>query len=450
MPSPIVVDSERAKAATPLYLLSNADPLPEGAENLAEIQQFDGGLDQIAYFDGGVLIGAGDGSDPLALGAAAMKLPKRDYRFAATPEGARLDLAVLGFALGAYRFDAYLKDRDVAPNLVIDDQSLADDANSKAAAIKLSRDLINTPAEDMGPDALETAIYDLGDDFGAEVSTISGEALERDFPLVHAVGRAAAIPPRLMDLRWNNGGEHAFTLIGKGVCFDSGGLNLKNGKGMALMKKDMGGAGTALGLAHLIMEQELPISFRLLVPAVENAVSGSSFRPGDVFRSRAGQSVEISNTDAEGRLILADTIAYAAEDKPDRILTLATLTGAARVALGPDLPPIYSTDEGFQRAICDAGMEIGDPLWPMPFWDRYNSYLRSDIADVNHAASTPFAGSITAALFLKRFCADISFTHIDTFAWNPSSLPGRPKGGEALTLRAIFTALEREFSRQSQ
>ncbi|MEM7741829.1 MAG: leucyl aminopeptidase family protein, partial [Pseudomonadota bacterium] len=216
------------------------------------------------------------------------------------------------------------------------------------------------------------------------------------------------------------------------------------------MKKDMGGAATAIGLAQLIMEKELPISLHLLIPAVENAISGSSFRPGDVFRSRAGQSVEISNTDAEGRLVLADAITLATENQPDRVVTLATLTGAARVALGPDLPPIYSTDQDFLHAICAAGMDIGDPLWPMPFWERYNTYLRSDIADVNHAASTPFAGSITAALFLKRFAKEHSFTHIDTFAWNPSSLPGRPKGGEALTQRAIYTALEREFSRQSQ
>ncbi|MEM6746732.1 MAG: leucyl aminopeptidase family protein [Pseudomonadota bacterium] len=450
MSSPIVVDAERGSAATPLYLLGSGDPLPHGAEAMAEIQQFDGGLDQVAYFEGGVLIGAGDGREPLALGAAAMKLPAGDYRLASLPNGASEELTVLGFALGAYRFSKYVPDKGPAPTLVVERELLADQANSTAAAMGLTRDLINTPAEEMGPDALEAAVQDLGKRFDAEVSSVSGDALVQGFPLVHAVGRAAAIAPRLMELRWRGGAEHSFTLIGKGVCFDTGGLNLKNGKGMALMKKDMGGAGTALGLAQLIMERQLPISFRLLVPAVENAVSGSSFRPGDVFRSRAGQSVEISNTDAEGRLILADAIAYAAEEKPDRIMTLATLTGAARIALGPDLPPIYSTDEDFQRAICEAGMEIGDPLWPMPFWERYNSYLRSDIADVNHAASTPFAGSITAALFLKRFAGEGSFTHIDTFAWNPSSLPGRPKGGEALTLRAIFTALEREFSQQSQ
>ncbi|MEO1658601.1 MAG: leucyl aminopeptidase family protein [Pseudomonadota bacterium] len=450
MTSPIVVDEGRAGAATPLYLLAPGDPLPAGAEAMANIQQFEGAPDQVAYYDGGVLIGAGDGPDPLALGAAAMKLPQGDYRLASAPEGAREDLTVLGFALGAYRFHRYLPERGPAPTLIIDSEQLAEDANGKAAAMALTRDLINTPAEDMGPDALEAAVYRLGEEFGAEVSSVSGDDLVSGFPLVHAVGRAAAIPPRLMELRWSGGSAGSFTLIGKGVCFDSGGLNIKNGKGMALMKKDMGGAGTALGLAHLIMARKLPISFRMLIPAVENAVSGSSFRPGDVFTSRAGQTVEISNTDAEGRLILADAISYAAEEKPDRIMTLATLTGAARVALGPDLPPIYSTDEDFQRAICETGMEIGDPLWPMPFWDRYNTYLRSDIADVNHAASTPFAGSITAALFLKRFCADISFTHIDTFAWNASNLPGRPKGGEALTLRAIFTTLEREFSRQSQ
>ncbi|MEO1041108.1 MAG: leucyl aminopeptidase family protein [Pseudomonadota bacterium] len=450
MSSPITVDADRATAATPVYLVKSGGALPDGSQKLAELQQFDGGLDQVAYFDGGVLIGAGDGSDPLALGTAAMRLPQGDYRLATMPDGVRKDLAILGFALGAYRFARYLPDRAAAPTLLVDDAKLADDANTKAAATWLSRDLINTPAEDMGPDALETAVLDLGERYGAEVSSISGAALETGFPLIHAVGRAAAIPPRLLSLRWGQHHPNSLALIGKGVCFDSGGLNLKNGKGMALMKKDMGGAATAIGLAQLIMAKELPMSLHLLIPAVENAISGSAFRPGDVFPSRAGQSVEISNTDAEGRLVLADAIALAMEDEPDRTLTLATLTGAARVALGPDLPPIYSTDPVFQQAICAAGMEVGDPLWPMPFWERYNSYLRSDIADVNHAASTPFAGSITAALFLKRFAGEGSFTHIDTFAWNPSSLPGRPKGGEALTLRAIFTALEREFSRQSQ
>ena len=271
-----------------------------------------------------------------------------------------------------------------------------------------------------------------------------GEGFEEQFPLIHAVGRAAAIPPRLIEINWLGGEGQRLALIGKGVCFDTGGLNLKPGKSMALMKKDMGGAATSLALARRIMEERLPIHLRLLVPAVENAVAGNAFRPGDVFRSRQGQTVEISNTDAEGRLILADALTFAAEKQPDRMITLATLTGAARVALGPDLPPIYSTEPEFQERVLEAGQALNDPLWPMPFWDRYDSYLSSDIADVNHAASTPFAGSITAALFLKRFAANLPYTHIDTFAWVPSALPGRPKGGEVLTMRALFRALSEE------
>ncbi|MEM9811004.1 MAG: leucyl aminopeptidase family protein [Pseudomonadota bacterium] len=445
MTLPIIVDTERFSQAANLFLIGSADEVPSAAREAAKLQQFQGELDQLCYVDGGILVGAGDGSDPLALGTAAMRLPEGDYRIEALPSGYTLENAVLGFALGTYRFSRYRKS-STPPVLLIDDADLAERVNSKAHAVFLTRDLVNTPADDMGPDALEAAARDVAERAGASFSVITGEALKEGFPLIHAVGRAAAIPPRLMDFRWSGGDRHSLTLVGKGVCFDSGGLNLKPGKGMALMKKDMGGAATTLGLAQLIMESGLPINLRVLIPAVENAVSGSAFRPGDVFKSREGQTVEISNTDGEGRLILADAIAYAAEESPDRILSLATLTGAARVALGPDLPPIYSTDEAFQKRICEAGMDIGDPLWPMPFWDRYSDYLCSDIADMNNVPSTPFAGSIIAAVFLKRFAGPLNFTHIDTYAWMPSARPGRPKGGEALTLRALYRALADEFS----
>ncbi|MEM1379575.1 MAG: leucyl aminopeptidase family protein [Pseudomonadota bacterium] len=442
--APIQSNAERAAKATPIHLLRRDEPLPEHAQRTAELAQFSGELDQVCPFSGGVLVGAGDGSDPLALGAASMRLPAGDYTLAASPNGMSRDLCLLGFALGAYRYTRY-REAPAPPVLLVEDADEAERISREAASAALGRDLINTPAEDMGPDALEGAVADLAEAHGADFRVFKGEGFDAQFPLIHAVGRAADQEPRLMELQWSGGAGPALALIGKGVCFDSGGLNLKPGKAMGLMKKDMGGAGTAIALARRIMEEQLPINLRLLIPAVENAISGNAFRPGDVFRARDGQTVEISNTDAEGRLILADALALAAEGAPDRLITLATLTGAARVALGPDLPPIYSTEPGFQDRVIQAGNDVADPLWPMPFWERYESYLRSDIADVNHAADTPFAGSITAALFLKRFAADIPYTHIDTFAWMPSARPGRPKGGEVLTMRALFAALREEI-----
>ena len=443
--APVLAAADRLQAATPLFLLGPDDPLPEGGEGPARMMRFAGELDQVCAFAGGVLVGAGDGSEPLALGAASMKLGAGDYRIARLPDGFDERSAALGFALGAYRFSRY-RDDEAPPVLIVDEASLAVATCREADSIAFGRDLINTPAEDMGPDAVEEVALDLGRTFGAEVTVHRGDGFAEAFPLIHAVGRAAAIAPRLVELTWSGGDRFNLALVGKGVCFDSGGLNLKPGKSMALMKKDMGGAATALALARRVMEEGLPINLRLLVPTVENAISGNSFRPGDVFRARDGQTVEISNTDAEGRLILADALALAAEARPNRIVTLATLTGAARVALGPDLPPIYSTEPGFADRVLEAGGRLADPLWPMPFWQRYESYLRSDIADVNHAADTPFAGSITAALFLKRFAQGLPFTHIDTFAWVPTARPGRPKGGDVLALRALFAALAEEFS----
>lgn len=443
--SPVQSAADRIDHATPLFLLSRDEKLPEGAEQAARLAQFKGELDQMAITPAGVLIGAGDGSEPLALGTAGAKLPEGEYRIASLPKGFDETLAALGFALGAYRYDRYGKP-SAHPVLLIEDAEKAAAISREAATAGLGRDLINTPAEEMGPDALEDEARKLADRFGASVNVHKGEGFAENFPLIHAVGRAATIPPRLIEVNWDGGGEHTFALVGKGVCFDTGGLNIKPGNAMALMKKDMGGAATSIALARRIMEEKLPIKLRLLIPAVENAIAGNAFRPGDVFRSRKGTTVEISNTDAEGRLILADALALAVEGKPDRILTLATLTGAARVALGPDLPPIYSTEPSFQERVIEAGKALGDPLWPMPFWDRYNSYLKSDIAEVNHAADTPFAGSITAALFLQRFAGEVPYSHIDTFAWVPAARPGRPKGGDVLTMRALFRALQDEFA----
>jgi len=433
-------DSVRLDRATPLYLVRRGDGLPSGAERVAHLSDFKGDVGDICAFDGGVLVGAGDGTDPLALGAAGSALPPGDYRLA---DGADelSDLQLLSFALGAYRFTKY-RGADEPPALLLADAERAERLQREAATHGFGRDLINTPAEEMGPDNLEAEARSLAEAHGATIKVHKGAGFEKDFPLIHAVGRAAAIEPRLIEINWSGGDAHHLSLIGKGVCFDSGGLNIKPGSAMLLMKKDMGGAATALALGRRIMEENLPITLRLLVPAVENAISGNAFRPGDVFRARDGQTVEISNTDAEGRLILADALALATEAPTDRVITLATLTGAARVALGPDLPPIYSTEPDFQERVLQHGMALADPLWPMPFWEPYNSYLKSGLADVNHAADTPFAGSITAALFLKRFAKAVPYTHIDTFAWVPKPKPSRPKGGDVLTMRALFAALQ--------
>ncbi|MEM9839836.1 MAG: leucyl aminopeptidase family protein [Pseudomonadota bacterium] len=444
MPSPVLVaDPSRLAKATPVYLLLRDDPLPDDAVETARLAKFGGEIGQTCAFSGGYLVGAGGGEDPLALGAAGSSLPAGDYKLALHPEGFDLDLSALAFALGTYRFAKY-REAVEPPVLVLEDASQAEAIAREAASAAFGRDLINTPAEEMGPDGLEEAARALAAAHGAGVTVYQGDGFAEGFPLIHAVGRAAEKAPRLIVVNWSGGDGPNLALIGKGVCFDTGGLNLKPGGAMGLMKKDMGGAGTALALARRIMEEKVPMNLRLLIPAVENAVSGNAFRPGDVFRARDGQTVEISNTDAEGRLILADAIALAVEGKPDRMITLATLTGAARIALGPDLPPIYSTEPEFQERVLEAGARLADPLWPMPFWDRYESFLRSDIADVNHAADTPFAGSITAALFLRRFAHDVPYTHIDTFAWVPKPLPGRPKGGEVLAMRALLAALRED------
>jgi leucyl aminopeptidase len=444
--APVLADPSLLGSSTPIHFLSPSCALPEGSEASAKLQGFAGEREQLAFWNGAVLVGLGEEArDPLAAGIASLRLPSGTYRAESRPKSFSLENIARGFALGAYRFHRYAGDGE-APRLVLEDEELAARVSREAATIFFGRDLINTPAEDMGPDALEEAARRLAGSHGADIKVYQGSGFAEAFPLIHAVGRAAAPgkEPRLIELNWAGGGKERLALIGKGVCFDSGGLNIKGGKAMGLMKKDMGGAATSLALARRLMEEGAKLNLRLLIPAVENAVSGNSFRPGDIFPSRHGRSVEISNTDAEGRLILADAMALALEGSPDRMITLATLTGAARVALGPDLPPIYSTEPSFQERVLKAGRRLGDPMWPMPFWERYESYLASDIADINHAASTPFAGSITAALFLKGFAGQVPYTHIDTYAWVPSALPGRPKGGEVLGMRALFAALTGE------
>ena len=388
-----------------------------------------------------------DALGPWDLAALAGALPAGVYR-ADAPVG----LAGLGWLLAQHRFDRYRKPSDVEGARVL---LVAGDPGERvrlAEASALVRDMVDTPASDMGPDMIAAAVQAQARAFGAEVQVVLGEALlpadgHAGFPMVHAVGRAAAVAPRLIDLRWGNPAHPKLTLVGKGVSFDSGGLDIKGAAGMALMKKDMGGAAHALALARLVMGARLPVCLRLIIPAVENAISGNAFRPGDVLTSRKGLTVEIGNTDAEGRLILADALALACEDKPDLLLDFATLTGAARVALGPDLPALFSHDDSLAAALCAAGTAAGDPLWRMPLWAPYQDMLKSGIADLNNAGEGGFAGAVTAALFLDRFVEKgTRWAHIDLFAWNPTARAGRPKGGSAMTLAACLGVVKTMIS----
>lgn len=376
--------------------------------------------------------------DPFAPGRLATSLPAGDY--ALSGEFGDAGLAALGWLLSAYRFERYRKPRPVTARLVLPEGVDGDEVSNLAEATALARDLVNTPANDLGPAEIEAAIRALGESFTAEVTSIVGdELLAGNFPMIHAVGRASPRAPRLIELRWGAQGDPKLTLVGKGVAFDTGGLNLKPDAGMQLMKKDMGGAAAAIAAARMIMQAKLKVRLRLLVPAVENAVSGSAFRPGDVLPSRKGLNVEIGNTDAEGRLILADALALADEEAPELLIDYATLTGAARVALGPELPPFYTHDEGLAAEIARLGMAVNDPVWRMPLWPPYDSLLDSKVAEVNHISGGAFAGSVTAALFLNRFVEKAqSYAHFDIYAWNPSTKPGRPEGGECQAARLTY------------
>ena len=370
-------------------------------------------------------------------------LPAGVYRFANTPYDARL--AALAFALGAYRFTRYRKAEQKAVRLVLPAGVDGDDLSRIAEGMTLARDLINTPANDMGPAELEAAARALAKRHGAKFRSVVGDdLLKQNFPLIHAVGRAAdpTRAPRLIELRWGKSGDPKVTLVGKGVCFDTGGLDLKPDSAMLIMKKDMGGAATVLACAHMIMDAGLKVSLRVLIPAVENSVAGDAFRPLDVYRSRKGLTVEIGNTDAEGRLVLADALALADEEKPDLLVDMGTLTGAARVALGPELPPFYTDDEALAGEVARHAAAENDPLWRLPLWPRYDSMLDSKVADLNNVATGGMAGSIVCALFLKRFVsAAKSWLHFDIYAWTPSAKPGRPEGGECQAARALYALL---------
>ena len=383
-------------------------------------------------------------SDPFFVGKLATLLPEGDYELAADfPDPAR---AALAFALASYRFTVYQKATGRVARLLpprgVDAVAIA----RIVAAVTMGRDLINRPANDLTPFALETAALDLAAKHGATAETVRGEDLARSFPMVHAVGRAATEAPRLVDFRWGDPAAPTVTLVGKGVCFDTGGLDIKPSAGMLLMKKDMGGAAVALSLAAMIMNAGLAVHLRVILPIVENAIAGDAFRPGDILTSRKGLTVEVGNTDAEGRLILADALAYADEAAPDLLFDFATLTGAARVALGPDLPPFYTDDSDLAAAIARHAEATHDPAWRMPLWDAYDATLKSKVADLCNISSGPFAGSITAALFLRRFVEKAkAWVHCDVYGWNPTTKPGRPEGGEIQMARALFALLSDRY-----
>lgn len=394
----------------------------------------------------GVLLGVGDGSDPFVTGALPAALPMGDYRLAGEKHG-DVTKAAFGYALGTYRFTRYSGSPREWPRLVLPDSVDGEEVSRHARAVFLVRDLINTPASDMTPADLAAAAEKVASAHGANFRVIEGEALlAENYPMIHAVGRAAEVAPRLIDMRWGRADAPKVTLVGKGVCFDTGGLDLKPSSAMLLMKKDMGGGACVLALAQMLMEAKLDIRLRLLIPAVENSVSGNAFRPGDVLPSRKGITVEIGNTDAEGRLVLADALAEADSESPELIVDMATLTGAARTALGPDLPPFYTDDEDLASEIAVSSEAMSDPLWRMPLWKPYDGWLESKIADVNHVSDGPFAGSITAALFLRRFVEKApSYVHFDVYGWAPKAKPGRPVGGEAQGIRALYHLLQRRY-----
>ncbi|MEM8787123.1 MAG: leucyl aminopeptidase family protein [Pseudomonadota bacterium] len=399
-----------------------------------------------------VLAGWGSAQDrarhQFPLGGLAARVPPGCYRLESMPSDADPALFAFAWLRSGYRFDRYKTRNAQAASLVAPAGVDPDRILAEVRAADLTADLINTPANDMGPHALIAAMADLAQAHGAKMTEIAGDALlEQNFPLIHAVGRAGGAPPRLGDFQWGDPAHPKVTLVGKGVCFDTGGLNLKPGGSMGLMKKDMGGAATVLGLAQMIMVWKLPIRLRVLVPAVENGVSAGAFRPGDILTARNGRTVEINNTDAEGRLILADALALAAEETPQILVSMATLTGAARVALGPDLVPYFTDDDGLSHALHSAGRAVADPVWQLPFWDPYEDMIEPDIADLDNAPKGGFAGAITAALFLRRFTAGAdAYMHFDCYGWTPSAKPGRPTGGTAQGARAMFRLLSDRFA----
>lgn len=477
-------ESARTADATPIWGVrkgsAGADDLahvPAAAVKWAKAQGFEGQAEKFVLCpdaDGtllGVMFGLGDGADGtpcgssvLRLGAVARALPAGTYTLAAGLLASSDDAtqATLAWGLGRYRFDTYRTKKNNDADATACEAKLAwpadvdvDATSAQIEAIWFGRDLINTPASDLGPAEMEDAVRTLGALHGCDVSAVVGDQLlDENFPMIHAVGRASTRAPRLVDLKWTpkSSRDHSakplpkVTLVGKGICFDTGGLDIKPAPGMILMKKDMGGAAAALAIAHMIMQANLPVQLRVLIPTADNNIAGNAFRPSDILTSRKGPTVEIGNTDAEGRLVLADAMALADADEPDIMITTATLTGAARVALGVDLPALFATDDAFADSLLACGMTVGDPMWRMPFWPGYDALLKSKVADMNNIGGGGFAGAITAALFLKRFVSRAkSYAHIDLYGWRESAVPLGIAGGEAHSARAVFAALKKEF-----
>jgi len=455
----IPADAPEAAGAVPVRFVGSDAAVAETAGGWAALNGFVGKPGQLVLVPGAdgaldhVLVGVGKSFDPMSARGLAGKLPTGVYRLEAEPEDA--SKGALAFALGTYVFDRY-KDRSdrQRPRLVAPEGLDLDETLRVAAACELAREMIDTPAADMGPLQIETIAHEIAEAHGAAFAVTAGEALlEANYPVIHAVGRAAAPhrAPRLIEIGWNLDKTDLplVALVGKGVVFDTGGLDLKAAVGMRLMKKDMGGAAHVLALGRLIMQADLPVRLVVLVAAVENAVSGDAFRPGDILTSRKGLTIEIGNTDAEGRLILADALARAAEHSPDLTLDYATLTGAARIALGPELPPLYTDDEDLAQGLLNAGAAQGDPLWRMPLWPGYRAALDSEIADIkNDSAAWAQAGSVTAALFLQRFAPETGvWAHMDVFGWNPRNRPGWPEGAEVYGVRAAYAMLKAKYGR---
>ncbi len=418
------------------------------AKQVALVPDGDGGIAGVMFGLGEGAIGEPSGPAELLVGQLAQSLPAGSYRL----EGklSEPELAAIAWGLGAYRYGRY-KSADGAARARLRIPNGADRAAVLATveAVWQGRDLINTPASDLGPAELELAARELAERHKADVSVVEGDALlEQNFPLIHAVGRASARAPRLIDLTWGRTKAPTVTLVGKGICFDTGGLDIKPASGMGLMKKDMGGSATVLTLGHMIMSRKLDVRLRILIPAAENSISGNAFRPGDVLRSRAGTTVEVGNTDAEGRLVLADAIALADEAAPQSLLVFATLTGAARVALGPDLPAFFTDDDAFGTELTTTSAGVGDPVWRLPLWPAYDAKLESQVADMSNIWEAPFAGAIVAGLFLKRFAKQARrFAHFDIYGWRLAGAPLGPKGGEPQAARAVFAHLRKEFAR---
>ncbi len=453
-----LIQADRGQDAIPIHLVDKdgfedwAKALSPGQRAALGAQKFDGGGHQVGIVpdgDGWFAVGGVAEPDELSswcMAKLAESLPEGTYRLVDGDPGP----AVHGWQTAQYRFDRYKEDKDAPePRILLTKKVKGiDDAIAEASAVGLVRDLVNTPAEDMGPAALESECEKLVKKYKAKLKVTKGDALEQGYPMVHAVGRAAARhhAPRIMHLTWGKEKDPVVAVVGKGVSFDSGGLDIKSAAGMKLMKKDMGGAAHAIALAGLVMQAGLSVRLHLLVPAVENAISSNAFRPGDVLSSRKGLTVEIGNTDAEGRLILGDALARASEEEPELILDFATLTGAARVALGPDFPALMARQDETADALIEAGRSCDDEPWRLPLPETYAEWLKSDVADVNNSHGNAFAGASVAGLFLDKFVGDgIDWAHFDTFAWRPAAKPGRPKGGDAYGLRASFHMLKARF-----